>query len=320
MDTLTFESDDLDHTEEFLSKAYTKVKISGSPERPKTQIWRKSVGSTCVDRLVFDYDMHHDARPIGKVCLCTVQSGSIVRRYEGGAEGVFGPGDAFLYAPHDRPYKGVIQRSRFTIVLLDPLVLNRVATALPGHGPTELRLTGDRPVSPGAARHLKRTIAHLRDHVLAEPAVRDAPLIASAASDLLAASVLNTFPNNALTDLGVQEGRDAHPATLRRAVAYIEDHADTDISAAEIAAAARVSLRALQHTFRRHLGSTPVNYLRRVRLAHAHADLVAAVPGSGATVTATAARWGFLHPGRFAAAYRRAYGRPPGETLRRLPP
>ncbi|MGN5382482.1 helix-turn-helix domain-containing protein [Streptomyces lasalocidi] len=57
-------------------------------------------------------------------------------------------------------------------------------------------------------------------------------------------------------------------------------------------------------------------YLRRVRLAHAHRDLLAADPHSGATVGGVAARWGFAHPGRFAALYRTVYGISPAETLR----
>ncbi len=55
-------------------------------------------------------------------------------------------------------------------------------------------------------------------------------------------------------------------------------------------------------------------YLRRVRLALARADLVAAEPARD-TVTAIAHRWGFHHQGRFSAAYREAYGELPRRTL-----
>ena len=34
------------------------------------------------------------------------------------------------------------------------------------------------------------------------------------------------------------------------------------------------------------------------------------------TVASIARRWGFAHPGRFAAAYEAKYGQPPGRTLR----
>ncbi|MEU1390940.1 MULTISPECIES: helix-turn-helix domain-containing protein [unclassified Nonomuraea] len=61
---------------------------------------------------------------------------------------------------------------------------------------------------------------------------------------------------------------------------------------------AHVTVRAIQLAFRRHLDTTPLGYLRRIRLYHAHADPRAADPGRGDSVAAIAARWGFAHPGR----------------------
>ncbi|EXG82728.1 hypothetical protein CryarDRAFT_3929 [Cryptosporangium arvum DSM 44712] len=74
--------------------------------------------------------------------------------------------------------------------------------------------------------------------------------------------------------------------------------------------------RTVPIAFRRHLGTTPMAYLRRVRLDRAHADLLAAVPGEGATVAGVAARWGYGQPGRFAGDYRAAYGRLPYRMAR----
>lgn len=105
------------------------------------------------------------------------------------------------------------------------------------------------------------------------------------------------------------------PAALRRAGRYCEDHAGEPIRLADIAAAARVSVRTLQLGFREHLQTTPLAYLRSVRLAHAHADLLRiADTGSRTTVTEVALRWGFTHLGRFAALYRQTYGRLPSST------
>ncbi|MFD0476744.1 helix-turn-helix domain-containing protein [Nonomuraea thailandensis] len=63
------------------------------------------------------------------------------------------------------------------------------------------------------------------------------------------------------------------------------------------------------------MDTTPLGYLRQARLARAHAELEAGDPAA-TTVAVIAARWGFFHPGRFALAYKAAYGRPPGGTLR----
>jgi len=148
------------------------------------------------------------------------------------------------------------------------------------------------------------------------PGGQPAPLAAGAAARLLAATALSVFPNNALLDPTAVDRNDARPATLRRAISFIDDNAHRDITLADIAAAAHVTIRALQLAFRRHLDCTPTAYLRRVRLERAHSQLSTAAPGRE-SVTAVAFRWGFASSSRFAAYYREAYGVPPGATLRR---
>jgi transcriptional regulator GlxA family with amidase domain len=108
---------------------------------------------------------------------------------------------------------------------------------------------------------------------------------------------------------------DALPALLRRAIVFIDENAHTAIGLTEIAAAIHVTPRAVQYMFSRHLGTTPLTYLRRVRLYHAHRDLAAADPMTD-TVTAIAARWGWAHPGRFSVIYKSTYGQSPSSTLR----
>src|SRR5262249_5093474 len=136
----------------------------------------------------------------------------------------------------------------------------------------------------------------------AQPEAGSHSLLVDSAARLLAASVLTAFPNTALTDPTIEDRRDAHPDTLRRAVAFIDENAHTDISIADIAAAAYVSVRAVQLAFRRHLDVTPLEYLRRVRLDLAHRQLLTADPERD-TVAAVAYRWGFPSPSRFAAYY-----------------
>lgn len=145
------------------------------------------------------------------------------------------------------------------------------------------------------------------------------PLILGSAARLLAATALAVFPNNLLPEHGLTahggDGRTS-PDTVRRAEEFLHAHAHLDIDLTDIAAACLVTPRALQYAFARHHDTSPMRYLRRVRLARAHQDLLDADPAGPVTVTAVAARWGFAHPGRFAAAYRRAYGQTPRTTLR----
>ncbi|WP_406438513.1 AraC family transcriptional regulator [Streptomyces sp. NBC_00631] len=316
MDSLVFESDDLGLTEEFLSQAYARMRIgSTTPAASTARVRRDATTSFSVDEIDLDFEMSYSVTPLGRICLCVVHEGTIQDHGYQGVRDSFGTGDTVLFAPHDLPYAGRICNARYNITMLDPGLLDQVAASA-GSRPSEpVRLTGHRPRSRAAGDQLKSTIFYLRDHVLADPETAAQPLIVSAGSQLLAASVLAAFPNTARTDPTGQDRGDAHPATLRRAIAYIDDHADQPITVADIAGAVHVTIRTLQYAFRRHLGTTPMAYLRRVRLAQAHHDLLVADPAAGATVAGIAARWGFAHPGRFAALYRAAYATGPADTL-----
>jgi AraC-like DNA-binding protein len=317
MQTLTFDSDNLERTEEFLSRAYAKMHIgNGTPETSRARISRSAIDSLSIDELDLDFDMSYAVTPLGRICLCLVHEGTIQDHRFQGVEDSFGPGDVVSFAPPELPYAGRICSARYNITMLDSALLSQVAATAGTAGSGAVRLTGHRPHSPAAAQQLRKTITYVRDHVLTDPAVAERPLVASTAAQHLAASVLATFPNTALTEPTASDSRDAHPVMLRRALAYIDDHADGPVTVADIAAAARVTVRALQYAFRRHLDTTPLGQLRRVRLSRTHHDLLNAGPERGTTVTEIASRWGFWHPGRFAALYRETYGRSPRQTLR----
>jgi AraC-like DNA-binding protein len=105
------------------------------------------------------------------------------------------------------------------------------------------------------------------------------------------------------------------PATIRHAVELIEAQPELPWTAGDLARGAGLSVRGLQAGFATHIGTTPLAYLRRVRLERAHVELRAAEPAAGG-VAAIASRWGFTNLGRFAAAYRARYGVAPSHTLR----
>jgi AraC-like DNA-binding protein len=185
--------------------------------------------------------------------------------------------------------------------------------------PADLRFDSVSPVSPGTARYWQSLVAYLGRQLITpdqQAPLRRSALLQSSALDMLAAAALTVFPNTAMTAAQLPGPGRVAPAAVRRAVAFIDEHADRDISAADIAAAAHVTIRAVQLAFRRYLDTTPSAYLRRVRLDHAHRELCAANPSDGVTVTQIAIRWGFASPSRFAARYHDTYGVPPSHTLR----
>lgn len=101
---------------------------------------------------------------------------------------------------------------------------------------------------------------------------------------------------------------------MSRAEALIQARPDATLSARELARALGVSARSLFRAFEETRGYGPKEARLRARLVHVRAELLAG--GPGARVTDIAHGWGFVHLGRFAAAYRRHFGEKPSDTLR----
>jgi AraC-like DNA-binding protein len=95
----------------------------------------------------------------------------------------------------------------------------------------------------------------------------------------------------------------------------IEARPHLPLSTSTLARQCHVSVRTLQQGFQRHLGMSPMAYLRVVRLRHAHRDLRSADP-THHTVAAIAHRWGFTNLSHFAAAHKKLYGQTPLQVLR----
>lgn len=203
--------------------------------------------------------------------------------------------------------------------VLDHREVCRIAAELSGLEAEAVAFTSAAPLSLALADYWSRLSTHVHDDVLSSDALMSAPLVRSNTLRQLATALLATFPNTALEVLSdplTNEGGQAEPATVRRAVEFMDAHAHEDIGLTEIAESARIGARSLQLAFRRHRDTTPLEYLRRVRLESAHRDLLAGDPTRGDRVEAIAARWGFGHPGRFSVIYREHYGRSPSATLR----
>ncbi len=103
----------------------------------------------------------------------------------------------------------------------------------------------------------------------------------------------------------------ALPASVRRALDYIDAHAHEDILLADVADAACVSLSSLLRVFKARLGESPGVVLRRVRLDKAREELRR---GDFASIREIARRWQFENASKFSQAYMRRFGELPSAT------
>lgn len=125
--------------------------------------------------------------------------------------------------------------------------------------------------------------------------------------------LLEVVPNNYWPRL-TRPVSPAVPRRLKRAIEYMYANVSRSITVADIAREAGTSVRALQASFQQFKDTTPLNYLRTIRLEGARkalADDTTSLP-----VADIARSWGFSHMGRFAAAYHQAFGETPSETAK----
>lgn len=310
------DTDDLGEAEALICDNYGSVRIRATSTSPntRTRVWRMRTGSLILDEVEYGYDMDFTMAPPDSIMVCRLRSGVIVERTAGRETVAEGPGAVVALGALDgHEFSGTVRRAHYDMMVLDRAWLDAVAGPQAVGRGLATRLTSAAPHSPAAGKVVADAIDYLRHGVLANPHAAVDPLLAGAATRYLAAATLSAFPHTIS-----EQPAEPHCGTsvlVSRAVTYIDENAHTDLAPADIAAAANLTPQVMQMLFVKDRGCTPMQYVRRVRLEHAHRDLLAADPDSS-SVAAIARRWGFGNVGRFAVAYRMAYGRSARSALR----
>jgi AraC-like DNA-binding protein len=233
-----------------------------------------------------------------------------------GCQQVSTPALATIYRPE--PDMNVTRwpgGSRHLGVKIDQLVVDTALETLLGRSPeSSVAFSVAFPLADRAARSWISQVRWLNgelgrpDSPMWHPAVLD-PLVESVVYGLLLAA------DHPYREDLTSSARPVGPRAVRAAMDIIESKPQSALTTSGLALQCHVSVRALQEGFRRHVGTSPMGYLRQVRLRRARADLRSANP-TQTGVAVIAHRWGFGHLGRFAAAYKAVYGETPLQTLR----
>jgi AraC-like DNA-binding protein len=205
--------------------------------------------------------------------------------------------------------------SRHLAVKIDQVAVDRALETLVGRRRTDFPIAFDAalPLNTSAVQDWVRLMLMVNrqrerpDSLLRHPLVWD-PLLESLIHGFL---LVADHPYRNALDTPAEPAR---PAAVRDAMDIIETCPQMPLTTATLAMQCHISVRTLQEGFRRHVGMSPMAYLRTVRLRHAHRDLRSAYPAH-VTVASIAHRWGFSHLGRFAAAHKAMFGETPLQVL-----
>lgn len=307
-----------DETVAFINEKYVgaRIRLGGRSDDFRHELTGFATPTLQVASYRYTRGLSLDIDPFGYLMAVAVTGGNAeVRARREQAAG--GGGAVFLLYPPVSPLRvgwgDDFAASVFTMPLEQ---VERLADEEAGAARAGLRFTSMRPVSAAMARLWRKTMDFTASQLAGPDPAAASPLVEQAIAAMAAAAALKAFPNT-MQGTGYLPGPGwAGPAALRRAVAFIDGHAHEPVTPTQVADASGASSRALRHAFTREYSVTLSGYLRRVRLERAHEELRAADHGRGATVAGIARTWGWASPGQFAAAYRRRFGVPPGQTLR----
>ncbi len=132
-------------------------------------------------------------------------------------------------------------------------------------------------------------------------------------ASLLISALINCLDHNYQEELA--EGKAwPRPAYIAKAQKFMRMNFAEPIGPEDIARAIDLSARAVYAGFKAYLNTTPMRYLKDLRLDMVHQALTS-FESNRTSVTTIAMNCGFSHLGHFCAAYKQKFGELPHETL-----
>jgi AraC-like DNA-binding protein len=227
-----------------------------------------------------------------------------------------GPGTAAVYAPRSLAAARWVAGSKMLCFKIHQAAVDdALSDALGRQVTTQPDFAPLMPTNAAPTRSWLNMLVLFKEQFFRPDSLLNQPMVGLPFADSLVRGFLFAAKHSHLDALAENQLLVA-PRAIRTALDIIEEEAHLPLTLSSIAARSHISVRSLQQGFQRHLGTSPMAYLREVRLRRAHQTLLASDP-STVTVASVAYRWGFTNLGRFAAAHAARYREPPVKTLRR---
>jgi AraC-like DNA-binding protein len=226
------------------------------------------------------------------------------------------PGTAVVLTPQGHAVTRWPAGSRMLTVKIDRYAVdNALSDELGRQIKSEINFSPLMSITAGPTRGWVNLLMLFKEQLLRHDGLINQPLVGMPFVDSLVRGFLLAADHPHRDALATDRGHPP-PRAIRTAIEIMEAEPHLPLTASTVAARIPLSVRSLQYGFRHHLQTTPMAYLREVRLRRAHQDLVDADPYTD-TVTSILYRWGFTNAGRFSRMHTARYGESPSVTLRR---
>lgn len=167
---------------------------------------------------------------------------------------------------------------------------------------------------PNIAAYLRETHVGVLERIRSTTGILRDPMAMLQVRDAILIEWIEAIPAN--VDTSGLKNVEARKRVVQRACETMLVQPDQPMSILQLCSQIGASPRKLEYCFQDILGTSPVKYLRTVRLNGVRRDLKRN-SNISAGVNDIATRWGFWHLGKFSSDYKRQFGEMPSDTLRK---
>lgn len=311
----TFATCDLEESAHYVSigSLHTLRPLKANPE-VDLAVWRCSLQQTHLDviRLTCGSEFWIDRTSETNHFMFQFPLSGVCAMESEGMEAIASPGELLVLNPRQRALKRWRGHCSQLMVQVDRGTLERVLAAELGHECGEPLVFDLAVHDRGVAQALSAVTQSVWRDFIQNAALGQWRIVRAFERNLLVA-FLGALRHNYSDELNLP-ATPAAPYYVKRAEDFIRANLRNRIEIEDLVAIAGVSSRSLYYGFRRWRGTTPMNYLRQVRLSAAHEELKKA-RDDGNNVTRIALGVGYDHLSRFSKDYKQRFGQSPSTTM-----
>lgn len=311
----TFATSDLDESAKFVSLgSFHTLRPQRTQGEVNMAVWRCALQQTNLDVVRFtcgsefwidrsrEIDQYLFQFPLSGVCSVEGE----------GVRTVASPGNLFVLNARQCASKRWSGPCSQVMIQVERGTLERVLAAELGHECSEPVIFETAVPKGGVVQALSAVTQSIWQDFIQNPALDQWRIVRSFERTLLVA-LLSSLKHN-YSETFNSPAMAAAPYYVKRAEDYIRSNLRHRVEIEDLVAISGVSSRSLYYGFRRWRGTTPMNYLRQVRLNLAHEELKKA-RDDGNNVTRIALGVGYDHLSRFSKDYKERFGQSPSTTM-----
>ncbi|HJQ15995.1 MAG TPA: AraC family transcriptional regulator [Allosphingosinicella sp.] len=310
-----FESNSADEAAERIGSYFAPNKLTiRSPSTLHTRLHRASLGGMWLSSVWHGSELQLQTRiPEDYYLLSLVTSGTGALDSQSGWQPVTTGSLVVLNPDYECLTRFSENYSNITIQMNRNILRQMISQEMDRALPTEVTF-GLKPVDFSNALSLFRFIMLCCQEISDDGATQHRLAVATNYERTLVSLLLDMTPHN-LEKWMNPSGSWVAPYYVKRAEEYINENFSRSCSLTDLAQAAGVSPRTLNYGFQRFRETTPMAYLKAVRLEHVRALLCA---NNDRSVSDIAFDSGFTHMSKFCRYYHQRFGELPSATRRRI--